>query len=68
MTQKLHCARCGRVTFRPAVVIGGQPFGRVCAIKAGLVEVKQRKPRLFDGHSHAERDTSTRDLFEGAAC
>lgn len=63
-----RCARCGRFTFSPAVVIGGQPFGPICAIKAGLVEVKQRKPRLFDSHSHAQRDTRTRDLFEGAAC
>lgn len=28
MPQKLHCARCGRVTLHPAVVIGALPFGR----------------------------------------
>lgn len=37
-----RCARCGRVTFLPAVVIGSQPFGRVCARKAGLIEPKRR--------------------------
>ena len=59
-----RCARCGRVTFSPAVVIGAQPFGRVCARKAGLIEPKRRIRRA----SEAERDTRTRDLFEGAAC
>ena len=55
-----RCARCGRVTFLPAVVIGAQRFGRVCARKAGLIEPKRRRA------SEAERDTCTRDLFEGA--
>lgn len=58
-----RCARCGRVTFLPAVVIGTQPFGRVCARKAGLIEPKRRRRA-----SEAERDTRTHDLFEGAAC
>ena len=56
-----RCARCGRVTFLPAVVIGTQPFGRVCARKAGLIEPKRRGRA-----SEAERDARTRDLFEGA--
>ena len=59
-----RCARCGRVTFLPAVVIGTQTFGPVCARKAGLIEPKRRIRRA----SEAERDTRTRDLFEGAAC
>ena len=54
-------ARCGRVTFLPAVVIGTQPFGRVCARKAGLIEPKRR----IRSASDAERDSRTRDLFEG---
>ena len=58
MTQKLHCARCGRVTLHPAVVIGAQPFGRVCARKAGLVEPKSRGRA-----SEACRDNRTLDLF-----
>lgn len=58
-----RCARCGRVTFLPAVVIGSQPFGRVCARKVGLIGPKRRGRA-----SEAERDTRTRDLFEGAAC
>ena len=61
MTQKLHCGRCGRVTLHPAVVIGAQPFGRVCARKAGLVEPKRRGRA-----SEAYRDNRTLDLFGGA--
>ncbi len=57
-----RCARCGRATFSPAVVIGTQPFGPVCARKAGLIEPKRRIRRA----SEAERDSRTRDLFEGA--
>ena len=57
-----RCARCGRVTFSPAVVIGTQPFGPVCARKAGLIEPKRRIRRA----SEAERDSRTRDFFEGA--
>ena len=57
-----RCARCKRVTLLPAVVIGAQRFGRVCARKAGLIEPKRRGRA-----SEAERDTCTRDLFEGVA-
>lgn len=57
-----RCARCKRFTFSPAVVIGTQPFGPVCARKAGLIEPKRRIRRA----SEAERDARTRDLFEGA--
>lgn len=66
MPQKLHCARCGRVTLHPAVVIGAQPFGHVCARKAGLIEPKRRAARLFDAASRVQRDTRTMDLFGGA--
>ena len=58
---EIHCARCGRVTLHPAVVIGAQPFGRVCARKAGLVEPKRRSRA-----SEARRDARTMDLFGGA--
>ena len=57
-----RCARCGRVTFSPAVVIGTQPFGRVCARKAGLIEPKRRRRA-----SEAERDTKTMELFKGVS-
>ena len=57
-----RCARCGRATFSPAVVIGTQPFGRVCARKAGLIEPKRRGRA-----SEAERDTKTMDLFGGVS-
>ena len=66
MPWNLHCARCGRVTLHPAVVIGVLPFGRVCARKAGLVEPKRRAARLFDVASRVQRDTRTLDLFGGA--
>ena len=56
-------SRCARTTFLPAVFIGTQPFGRVCARKAGLIEPKRRRRA-----SEAERDTKTMELFEGAAC
>ena len=65
MPWNLHCARCGRVTLHPAVVIGVLPFGRVCARKAGLVEPKRRAARLFDAASRVQRDTRTMDLFGG---
>ena len=61
MPWNLHCARCGRVTLHPAVVIGVLPFGRVCARKAGLVEPKRR-----GWASEARRDARTMDLFGGA--
>lgn len=57
-----RCARCERFTFSPAIVIGGQPFGPVCARKAGLVEPKRRRRA-----SEAERDTKTMELFEGVS-
>ena len=55
-----RCARCKRVTLLPAVVFGAQRFGRVCAKKAGLIEPKRRRRA-----SEAERDSRTRDLFDG---
>ena len=57
-----RCARCKRVTLLPAVVIGAQRFGRVCAKKAGLLEPKHRRRA-----SEAERDTKTMELFEGVS-
>lgn len=61
MTANLHCARCGRVTLHPAVVIGTQPFGKTCARKAGLLQSKRRGKS-----SEACRDEKTLDLFGGA--
>lgn len=61
MPWNLHCARCGRATLHPAVVIGVLPFGRVCARKAGLVEPKRRGRA-----SEARWDARTMDLFGGA--
>ena len=57
-----RCARCGRATFSPAIVIGGLPFGPVCARKAGLIEPKRRRRA-----SEVERDTKTMELLEGVS-
>lgn len=38
MAANLHCARCGRVTLHPAVVIGTQPFGPTCARKVAKLQ------------------------------
>lgn len=65
MTTK--CARCGRVTLKPATFIGGLPVGPACARKAGLLQSKRRS-RSGDTGSCAQRDTATMDLFGGAAC
>lgn len=62
MAQNLHCARCGRITLHPAVVIGTQPFGPTCARKAGLLQSK-RRGRASD----ACRDSRTLDLFGSPA-
>lgn len=68
MKQNLRCARCGCVTLKPAVVIGAQPFGRVCAIKAGLLRVKRRAARVIETARQAVRDAQTMDLFAESAC
>lgn len=60
-----RCASCGRPIFNPAVLIGRAAFGPVCAKKAGLIEVKQRRLKLETGAP--TRDTLTADLFEGVA-
>lgn len=46
----MTCTRCGRPLLIPATSIqtrsGPLAFGRVCAIKAGLIEPKPRAPRF----------------------
>lgn len=61
-----RCASCGRPIFSPAVLIGRAAFGPVCAKKAGLIEVKQRRLKLAT--DAPVRDTLTADLFEGVGC
>lgn len=60
-----RCASCGRPIFNPAVLIGRAAFGPVCAKKAGLIEVKQRRLKLET--DAPVRDALTADLFEGVA-
>ena len=44
----MHCVRCGRPLTTPAKAIasknGPLMWGRVCAIKSGLIEPKARTP------------------------
>lgn len=61
-----RCARCGRVTLNPAVLIGRAVFGPSCAKKAGLIEVKQRRLQLET--DAPVRDALTGDLFEEVGC
>ena len=70
-----RCALCGRLTLRPAVMIGPLPVGPTCARRAGLLPLAFRKSGqvfLVPGgrapvKSLAVRDSDTLDLFEGAA-
>ena len=64
MTTK--CARCGRITLKPALFIGVLPIGPVCARKAGLLQSKRRRGMVETG-SCAQRDDRTMDLFGSAA-
>ena len=66
------CAMCGRQTTKPAVLIGEDAIGPVCARRAGLIQVakssgKGGRIRLFSA-SRAPRGMATPttgDPFEG---
>ena len=66
------CALCGRRTTKPAVLIGAEAIGPVCARRAGLIEAakssgKGSRIRLFFA-SRSPRGTAaatTGDLFDG---
>ena len=64
---KYTCALCGRQTL-PAVMIGNEAIGPVCARKSGLMAVKVRKAgrvRFLGRHaSRKEEGPQTMDLFE----
>lgn len=53
----MHCVRCGRPLTTPAKAIasknGPLMWGRVCAIKSGLIEPKPRTPALV---THQQAD------------
>ena len=53
----MKCARCNRLTLKPAIYINGNPIGRVCAKKMGISTVK-RKPK-----NEIEGDEKTIDMF-----
>ena len=66
------CALCGRRTTKPAVLIGSEAIGPVCARRAGLIEAakssgKGSRIRLFFA-SRSPRgmaEATTGDLFDG---
>ena len=66
------CALCGRRTTKPAVLIGSEAIGPVCARRAGLIQAaksgsKGSRIRLVFA-SRSPRGTAaatTGDLFDG---
>lgn len=70
-----RCLICGRVTLRPALLLGGHPIGPKCAAKTGLAALKgvargvvataSRSRRLGARNIVPERCSRTPDLFEG---
>ena len=66
------CALCGRHTTKPAVLIGKEAVGPVCARRVGLIQAakksgKASRVQLFSRAGAPRSDTRTRDLFEEAA-
>ena len=66
----MHCVRCGRPLTHPAKTIpsknGPLMWGRVCAIKSGLIEPKARTPALVT-HQQAEEVDPNQLTLELAA-
>lgn len=67
----MRCAACGRALMRAAALRAGQPIGRTCALKAGLIKrtVTERQTALnFDpptpGQEARQVDTATIPLFD----
>lgn len=67
----MRCAACGRALKRAAALRAGQPIGRTCALKAGLIKrtVTERQAALnFDpptpGQEARQVDTATIPLFD----
>ena len=66
------CAICGRPTAKPALLIGEEAIGPVCARRAGLLKAAKSagKRSRFRVCSHGPRAASeipaTGDLFEDA--
>ena len=66
----MHCVRCGRPLTHPAKTIpsknGPLMWGRVCAIKSGLIEPKARTPALVT-HQQADEVDPNQLTLELAA-
>lgn len=66
----MHCVRCGRPLTTPAKAIasknGPLMWGRVCAIKSGLIEPKARTPALVT-HQQADEVNKNQLTLELAA-
>lgn len=69
---KPACAFCGRLTLRPAVMIGIHPVGPKCAKRHNLLPLAKRKAGLVAPatgqkaawrNSRAMRDDRTPDMF-----
>ena len=62
----MHCVRCGRPLTTPAKAIASKNgllmWGRVCAIKSGLLEPKARVRTLITYHQAQEVDESQMTL------
>ena len=59
----MRCIACGRaLLLPPAVLVGGYAYGPKCALRAGLVRIKERNYA-----SEAVRDTQTRDWVQEVA-
>ena len=59
----MRCVACRRtLLLPPAVVVGGYAYGPKCALRAGLVQSKERNHA-----SEAVRDAKTRDWVQEVA-
>ena len=59
----MRCVACRRtLLLPPAVVVGGYAYGPKCALRAGLLERKERRHA-----SEAMRDGKTRDWVQEVA-
>ena len=59
----MRCVACRRtLLLPPAVVVGGYAYGPKCALRAGLVQSKERNHA-----SEAARDAKTRDWVQEVA-
>jgi len=53
----MKCARCGRLTLKPLLIIAELAYGAKCAKKMFVIEKRKKKTQV-------ERDKYTMDLFK----